>query len=406
MNKENCLICGAELEYFTTPRRMPCAICGQSFETTAACKNGHYICDSCHIAQGIEQIAAFCRQSSSKNPLVIMQQLMAQPVIFMHGPEHHVLVGAALLTAYKNSGGAIELDSALDEMIRRGQQVPGGACGFWGCCGAAVSAGIFISIITQATPLKEQEWGLANLMTAQALQAIGALGGPRCCKRNSFTAVKEAVQFVRQQFQIELELPEKIVCGFSPLNRQCKKEACPYYAGQKKSLPLQFEQVTAENGPQITALSALATAIVREHFDPIIGKAQNDYMLQKFQTAEAIGRQLAQGYQYYVVHNQQCHAVGFLAFYPRQQDLYLSKFYLQKDARGQGYARTMLQFVLEQAALVGKDKIVLNVNRNNPVVQVYEHLGFVKTGEEKNDIGNGFFMDDFVFTYTIDTDES
>ena len=406
MNKENCLICGAELEYFTTPRRMPCAICGQSFETTAACKNGHYICDSCHIAQGIEQIAAFCRQSSSKNPLVIMQQLMAQPVIFMHGPEHHVLVGAALLTAYKNSGGAIELDSALDEMIRRGQQVPGGACGFWGCCGAAVSAGIFISIITQATPLKEQEWGLANLMTARALQAIGALGGPRCCKRNSFTAVKEAVQFVRQQFQIELELPEKIVCGFSPLNRQCKKEACPYYARQKKSLPLQFEQVTAENGPQITALSALATAIVREHFDPIIGKAQNDYMLQKFQTAEAIGRQLAQGYQYYVVHNQQRHAVGFLAFYPRQQDLYLSKFYLQKDERGQGYARTMLQFVLEQAALVGKDKIVLNVNRDNPVVQVYEHLGFVKTGEEKNDIGNGFFMDDFVFTYTIDTDES
>lgn len=294
--------------------------------------------------------------------------------------------------------------SALDEMIRRGQQVPGGACGFWGCCGAAVSAGIFISIITQATPLKEQEWGLANLMTARALQAIGALGGPRCCKRNSFTAVKEAVQFVRQQFQIELELPEKIVCGFSPLNRQCKKEACPYYAGQKKSLPLQFEQVTAENVPQITALSALATAIVREHFDPIIGKAQNDYMLQKFQTVEAIGQQLAQGYQYYVVHNKQCHAVGFLAFYPRQRDLYLSKFYLQKDERGQGYARAMLQFVIEQAALAGKDKIVLNVNRNNPVVPVYEHLGFVKTGEEKNDIGSGFFMDDFVFTYTIDTD--
>ncbi len=77
---------------------------------------------------------------------------------------------------------------------------------------------------------------------------------------------------------------------------------------------------------------------------------------------------------------------------------------MQKDERGQGYARAMLQFVIEQAALAGKDKIVLNVNRNNPVVPVYEHLGFVKTGEEKNDIGSGFFMDDFVFTYTIDTD--
>ncbi|MBQ5390561.1 MAG: alanine:cation symporter family protein, partial [Clostridia bacterium] len=56
-------------------------------------------------------------------------------------------VGAALLAAYKNSGGEVDLENALMEMYNRGKQVPGGICGLWGSCGAAVSSGIFISII-------------------------------------------------------------------------------------------------------------------------------------------------------------------------------------------------------------------------------------------------------------------
>lgn len=48
----------------------------------------------------------------------------------MHGPEHHVMVGAALLTAYKNAGGAINLRESVMEMLNRGKAVPGGTCGF------------------------------------------------------------------------------------------------------------------------------------------------------------------------------------------------------------------------------------------------------------------------------------
>ncbi len=63
------------------------------------------------------------------------------------------MVGAALLTAYKNAGGQLDLEKALHEMYRRGKEVPGGACGFWGACGAGISAGQFLSIVTQSTPL-------------------------------------------------------------------------------------------------------------------------------------------------------------------------------------------------------------------------------------------------------------
>ena len=47
---------------------------------------------------------------------------------------------------------------------------------------------MFISIISGATPLKNEPWGLANKMTSKALDAIGSIGGPRWCKRDSYMA--------------------------------------------------------------------------------------------------------------------------------------------------------------------------------------------------------------------------
>lgn len=87
------------------------------------------------------------------------------------------MVGSALLTAYKNAGGEIDLPVALLEMMNRGKAVPGGACGFWGACGAGISTGMFISIISGATPLKNEPWSLANKMTSKALDAIRSIGG-------------------------------------------------------------------------------------------------------------------------------------------------------------------------------------------------------------------------------------
>jgi len=230
-----CLICGKPLVYFGKVRKMECVMCHRRLESYSSCEDGHYICDECHARQGIQVIMDGCRKSESKNPIAIMQELMEDPYIYMHGPEHHVMVGAVLLTAYKNCGGyqgegsheAFVKD--LEEMRARGSEYPGGACGIWGCCGAAVSTGIFISIITKATPLTGKSWGLSNQMTSCALGAIADLGGPRCCKRDSFTAVIKAVEFTKENMGIELELPEKIECDFSRENQQCLKQHCPYY---------------------------------------------------------------------------------------------------------------------------------------------------------------------------------
>ena len=111
--------------------------------------------------------------------------------------------------------------------MHRGKSVPGGACGFWGACGAAISSGMFISIITKSTPLAQEPWGLSNLMTSKSLGAIGKIGGPRCCKRDSYLSLLSAIDFAKEHFGVEMERPE-IVCHFSARNNQCIGKRCPF----------------------------------------------------------------------------------------------------------------------------------------------------------------------------------
>jgi len=224
--KDECLICGAPLTYIETEAQMECALCHKKEQSKTACKNGHYVCNECH-SQGIDTIIGVCKCETSKNPINILQKLMALPFCHMHGPEHHIMVGSALLTAYKNSGGEINLYKSLYEMQSRGKQVPGGSCGFWGACGAGVSTGMFVSIVTGSTPLANEAWGLSNMMTASALKAIGEVGGPRCCKRDSYLAIIEAVKFVKTYLGVEMELSET-KCIHSNLNNQCIGERCPF----------------------------------------------------------------------------------------------------------------------------------------------------------------------------------
>lgn len=138
------------------------------------------------------------------------------------------MVGAALLTAYRNAGGQIELEKALREIRARGSQVPGGACGFWGACGAGVSTGQFLSIATGATPLAQEAFALSHKMTARSLNAIGEVGGPRCCKRDSYLSILQAIDFVKEYLGVWMDKPGRIICQHASRNAQCIGQRCPF----------------------------------------------------------------------------------------------------------------------------------------------------------------------------------
>lgn len=200
--KDECLICGAPLVYLESDELMECAVCHKKENSKTSCINGHYVCDECHMS-GLDTVIGLCLKEKSDDPIEIIEKMMSQPFCHMHGPEHHVMVGAALLAAYKNAGGDIDLQPALIEMVNRGKKIPGGACGFWGACGAGISSGMFVSIISGSTPLAKEPFALSHKMTAKSLSAIGETGGPRCCKRDSYLSILSAVDFVKENFGVE-----------------------------------------------------------------------------------------------------------------------------------------------------------------------------------------------------------
>ncbi len=231
MNDE-CLICKAPLIYLEMDEPMECAICHKRENSKTRCVNGHYVCNECHT-QGLDEILALCLDEISKNPISILEKMMALPFCHMHGPEHHVMVGAALLTAFKNAGGEIDLATALTEMMNRGKSVPGGVCGFWGACGAGISSGMFVSIVSGSTPLSGEAFALSHRMTAKSLEAIAEIGGPRCCKRDSYLSVLAAIDFVKERFGVEMERTE-IICNRSAQNNQCIGKRCPFSKARRK----------------------------------------------------------------------------------------------------------------------------------------------------------------------------
>lgn len=174
------------------------------------------------------QILEVCLSETSKNPVQILFKLMELPFCRVHGPEHHLLVGSALLTAYHNAGGKVELEPALKGLCTRAAGVPAGTCRLWGACGAGISSGMFVAAIAAAAVPAPEAMGIAHKMTALSLDAIGVYGGPSCCKRSSYLSVLNATDYVKAQFGVEME-KSVIICPFSSQNRNCLGTGCPFH---------------------------------------------------------------------------------------------------------------------------------------------------------------------------------
>jgi hypothetical protein len=229
-HRSGCLVCGEDLVYLKEEENLTCASCGRSLRGDVRCEAGHFICDTCHAAPAADYIESACGSTLLTDPLRLADLLMDNPSIAMHGPEHHYLVPAVLLACfYNHRGDPARKREKLARARSRAGEVPGGFCGTHGGCGAALGAGIFISLITEATPLSREEWRLSNTMTAKALQTIADRGGPRCCKRDSFIAIIEAVDFLEKNFDVSLPADLSVVCRFSRMNRECRLRECDFF---------------------------------------------------------------------------------------------------------------------------------------------------------------------------------
>ena len=161
---------------------------------------------------------------------------------------------------------------------------------------------------------------------------------------------------------------------------------------------LDFVPVTTPG--QLDAVAELARQIWYEFYVPLIGQAQVDYMVGKFQNAPAMQAQLNEGYEYFLVRQRDASGaiddIGYCAVQQQpERVMFLSKFYLHRDARGAGTGRRCMEFIEGLARGRGLELLWLTVNKGNPAVHAYQRLGFRITADLVMDIGGGFVMDDF-----------
>lgn len=161
---------------------------------------------------------------------------------------------------------------------------------------------------------------------------------------------------------------------------------------------LQFVPVRTPG--QLEIVAALAHEIWYEFYVPLIGRAQVDYMVAKFQNVAAMQSQIDQGYEYFLVRQEdtagQVRDIGYCAVQEQADGaLFLSKFYLHKSARGAGTGRKCMELIEGLARRRGLSLLWLTVNKGNPSVHAYQRLGFRVAADLTMDIGGGFVMDDY-----------
>lgn len=156
------------------------------------------------------------REMQGCEPAAMLEALLgAQEGAPVHGVRHHALVGEILLVCLRNAGYPIAED-LVDEVIERGRQIPGGACGFLGSCGALVSASAAYAILLGSTPVATEPRERLLRFSSRLAARLAGLGGSRCCKKSSYVALEAAQQ-------------EFAAIGFA-LPREDFAGRCPFYA--------------------------------------------------------------------------------------------------------------------------------------------------------------------------------
>lgn len=161
---------------------------------------------------------------------------------------------------------------------------------------------------------------------------------------------------------------------------------------QKDKIRLRVEIVFSSD--HIETVECLAKTIWNQHYSPIIGKEQVDYMLEKFQSKTAIKNDIKNGYTYYLAYLEN-KPQGYCAV-KVDDGVFLSKFYVLQESRGEGIGKALLRSVKDYGSKHGAQRIWLTCNKYNPTLDIYKSLGYEVSKSIITDIGKGYVMDDYV----------
>lgn len=152
----------------------------------------------------------------------------------------------------------------------------------------------------------------------------------------------------------------------------------------------------------IQQLACLASEIWHEYWVEILSKEQIDYMVDKFQSEQAIQKQIAEENYTYFYLEKDNNIAGYTGLSKKDSYLFLSKLYIKKEFRHQGLGTLTFEFIKNFAKENNYSKIVLTVNKyNKNTIKAYKKWNFKQVDSVITDIGNGFVMDDYIMEYKV-----
>lgn len=156
---------------------------------------------------------------------------------------------------------------------------------------------------------------------------------------------------------------------------------------------LSIKNATVEDIPLIREL---CFKIWPQTYAPILSKDKIDYMLQYMYSAESLQKQISAGSQFIFVYDDDT-PIGYAAYLSKGNGVFkLDKIYVLQSQQGKGVGRFVIQYIIDEIKKQNAKALQLQVNYDNKAKAFYEKLGFAVIDYQDFDIGNGFFMNDYV----------
>ncbi len=156
-------------------------------------------------------------------------------------------------------------------------------------------------------------------------------------------------------------------------------------------------------GPEsISLIRELTFKVWPQTYSTILSIEQIDYMMDMTYSKSALKKQMLKEEHQFIVAYDESMPVAFASYSPKTKKdniiFRLHKIYILPSQQGKGLGKLLTDYIIEDIKPHGATILELNVNRYNPAKTFYEKLGFAVSSEEDIDIGNGYYMNDYVMS--------
>jgi len=148
----------------------------------------------------------------------------------------------------------------------------------------------------------------------------------------------------------------------------------------------------------INTIGFLAQQIWPSTYRNILSAEQINYMMDLFYSPASLKKQMKDDKHTFILIEDEEGSLGFASYSKINTGgtYKLHKIYVLPTLQGKGIGKAMIDFIIENIKPLGATGLQLNVNRHNKARSFYERLGFTVIHEEDIDIGNNYFMNDYV----------